>query len=746
MKKENKINSLLLRRRQSVFVKSIKVDNKVKEKHIVALLADISQLGYTLSGEVINVLKNYDKHNLKNFHEILVATLSKMVGNNVRYIPLFKGFPEEVPDQYEYLLDRIFGYVENIIGEKPENCTTLSCGHVIDTNKFDLKMFGACPICQRQVDELNSDVKTRPVLKDVTPLKIIELVDKKEIYSIFKNLLASPISLGAEDYEDINLILSEGKKELIKENIPEITVKEILAKFAISLMKNFEADAIDLLNERKLTATDILRLAIVMSEGDVSLASQTRFKSYSNKERRFLLELLNNVVNAEVDMKRYLNSWKRLGERLHPGSYSKKYENSFKAFDLIRNNPESIETFMSLFEKAIDRKDYFGAAAILEKRPGEFVRHLDQILRNVQKEKVEEVLIMFANIIGSVKTLTLLQIQSHFSNRNKKVDQRYFMPKGNIAKIKIFDSNSEVVKLFKPISKKAINFINELIDNEIKKRYSEKEKINKVFLDLELKDCLIPSVRRNATKSLHTVARGSKLSFENKNARTVRLFIYWKGYVDLDLSVICYDQDWKEVANVSFRDLKNEDLGIIHSGDIQSAPNGATEFVDIDMDKCLNHKVKYIAMSVLSFSGQNFGEFESFAGAMTREFPNSGELYEPKTVKHRFEFDGEGRIAIPLILDIESEKIIYTDLMTSGSALFNTIEGNSTTIVLMAKSIIDFGNTKPNLYNLFRLHSEARGAIIDSVYDDEAEYDQVFSITKGLTPYDIDIINGEWID
>jgi hypothetical protein len=746
MKKENKINSLLLRRRQSVFVKSIKVDNKVKEKHIVALLADISQLGYTLSGDVIAALKNYDKHNLKNFHEILVTTLSKMVGANVRYIPLFKGFPENVPDQYEYLLDRIFGYVENLIGEKPESYTTLSCGHVINTKRFDLSMFGACPICQHQVDELNADVKKKAELKDINPFKVIELMEKKEIYSIFRNLLASPVSLGEEDYADIDLILSEGKKELIKENIPEITVKETLAKFSISLMKNFEADAIEMLKERNLTATDILRLAVAMSEGDVSLASQTKFKSFTNKERKFLLELLNGVENAEIDMKRYMNSWKRLGEKLHPGSYSKKYVNAFKAFDMIRNNPESIETFMSSFEKAIDNKDYFGAAVILEKRPGEFVRHMDQILRNVSKEKVEHVLVMFANLIGSVKTLTLLQIQSHFSGRNKKVEQRYFMPKGNLAKIKIFDSNEKNVKTFKTIDKKVISFITEIIDNEIKKRYSLKEKFNRVFLDPDLKDCLIPIVKRNATKSLHTVARGSKLSFENKKARTVRLFIYWKGYVDLDLSVICYDKNWKEVANVSFRDLKNEELGMVHSGDIQSAPNGATEFIDIDMDKCLNNEVKYIAMSVLSFSGQNFGEFESFAGAMTREFPNSGELYEPKTVEHRFEFDGEGRIAIPLILDLESEKIIYTDLITSGSALFNTIEGNSTTLVLMAKTINDFGNTKPNLYNLFRLHAEARGAIIDSVYDNEAEYDQVFSLTKGLTPYDIDIINGQWID
>ena len=70
------------------------------------------------------------------------------------------------------------------------------------------------------------------------------------------------------------------------------------------------------------TATDVLRLAVAMSDGDVSLAEPTKFRSFCRSERRMLLRLTGHSGDPTADMLRWKERWKRLGEKLHPGDYS----------------------------------------------------------------------------------------------------------------------------------------------------------------------------------------------------------------------------------------------------------------------------------------------------------------------------------------------------------------------------------------------------------------------------------------
>ena len=92
-----------------------------------------------------------------------------------------------------------------------------------------------------------------------------------------------------------------------------------------------------------------------MSDGDISLASNTKFRSFRRKERRILLELLQNCGAIEEDMVRYKNKWIRIGERLHPSEYNNsQFDKVITAFYKLRNDTK-IETFSSKVTKA--RKD-----------------------------------------------------------------------------------------------------------------------------------------------------------------------------------------------------------------------------------------------------------------------------------------------------------------------------------------------------------------------------------------------------
>ncbi|PDV96649.1 hypothetical protein [Candidatus Chloroploca asiatica] len=100
------------------------------------------------------------------------------------------------------------------------------------------------------------------------------------------------------------------------------------------------------------TATDVLRLAVALSDGDVSLANPTKFRSFARAERRLLLERLEACGSIIEDMLRYPEPWKRLGERLHPGEYQARFPQSAAAFEVIRND-RPVATFRSKVEGAI---------------------------------------------------------------------------------------------------------------------------------------------------------------------------------------------------------------------------------------------------------------------------------------------------------------------------------------------------------------------------------------------------------
>ncbi|NCC31265.1 MAG: hypothetical protein EOM24_04470 [Chloroflexia bacterium] len=100
------------------------------------------------------------------------------------------------------------------------------------------------------------------------------------------------------------------------------------------------------------TATDVLRLAVALSDGDASLATPAKFRSFARAERRLLLERLEACGSIIEDMLRYPEPWKRLGERLHPGEYQARFPRAAAAFDVIRND-RPVATFRSKVEGAI---------------------------------------------------------------------------------------------------------------------------------------------------------------------------------------------------------------------------------------------------------------------------------------------------------------------------------------------------------------------------------------------------------
>ena len=474
-------NTIYLNRKNKVFLKS--GDKKPDSKYVLALIKNIESLGYSISKTLAECLSTLSEEQISDFYKELISDLKKMVGANVKFKPMYPNFPkqvEEIPKEILFNINALH-YLGDWVGV-------------------------------RMMPEFVK--KIRPVLKEKTPIKIIDLGTENEFETIFTDLLSSKASLSQDDKKDLFWFIKNYSNDLDR-FLPEcISHKENLA-YISGLLLRHTTNAVEIVSAYIKTATDILRLATALSEGDISLSTNTKFRSFRRLERRFLLALLEKCHLPVEDMLRHKNRWTRLGERLHPSEYKKYFPKSCKAFDLIRNN-KPVKTFNGILERYIESGDFLKAADYLKKRPGEFARRLDHFLRST--ENSEAIVQKFKEIIDQISTNVLLQLFSHFKDRNVSNKLRVFFPKGNVAKA--YAIPNKIKKLDKQICKELV----QIIRDSLIKKFSALEALGDVYIDPKLKNYIVPLSQRSASKSLKSLAIGSRLDLP-KDANVIRFFL-----------------------------------------------------------------------------------------------------------------------------------------------------------------------------------------------------------------------------
>jgi len=670
------------------------VDKPASKAMVGAVLRNMQDLGYTLSMDALDIIKSYGSISLEEFYKRIIKILKEITGASKKWKPMYPNFPRQVMEAEEAEL-----YINAII------------------HYFGKYYLGTEILPEYEKEE-------RFPLSEFTKLKVLEPATKDDFHCIFKNLISSPTSVSAEDMDNIKWYIGEYGNDA---RFPDkIIHKEILA----SVVKSCLVYGVDLakLDSCAQTATDVLRIASAMSLGDVSLAQTTQFKKFKRKERKFLLSCLDSTNPNVEDMVSRREMWKRLGEVIHPGDHWKKYPKAFSAFQKLRN--EKIITFNGQLESALSNKDIDKAVSLLEKRPGVFARRLNNILCKAGPSKRKDIVSSFEKVAEKVSTPVLLQVKAYFQYRD--IDRpRIVFPKGSLAKARTLESSLQ------ELPKSIENSITKICEKTLKNIYKDRNPLGKVFIDPELKNYIVPSSQRSASKALRTIPRGSRLSINTE--QTLRMFIWWHGSaVDIDLSAGFYNEKWNRIDHVSYTKLRCNFA--CHSGDITSAPKGASEFIDVDLSKAKDNGIRYVAMCVYSYSSIPFVKLkECFAGWMEREEPQSGEIFEAKTVKNRIDLTSESKTAIPLLLDLQEGCVIWADMALSGKYSLHNIECSDDNLQILVQSIISM--RKHNLYDLLKMNAESRGSIIRS----KSKADLVCSVDEGLTPFDFDKISSDFI-
>lgn len=246
-------------------------------------------------------------------------------------------------------------------------------------------------------------------------------------------------------------------------------------------------------------------------------------------------------------------------------------------------------------------------------------------------------------------------------------------------------------------------------------------------------------VRRDVSDTIRPLARGERIPLDvAADDCSIRLFMHWFGF-DVDLGVIFADATLtQQLAYVDYTNLADNRLRhvVTHSGDIVYAPkpNGAAEFINIRLRSEAGRAgaatvfdtipgVRYAIPVLISYSGLPFRLIDNYTGVMTRRGLMSGEVFEPRTVETAMRLVNDGTSAIPFVIDLKNEELIWLD--TSLGVKRGRFHTGGTGAVDMVRAELESLRTRMTVGELLALWAAAHGASTTGETDTRSATEQV---------------------
>ena len=344
------VNEILLRRKNKVILAEGNRDyvtTKTEKAMVVSIAKNIEAYGFTFSPEVLNILLTFTRDEIEVFYKELIPKLKKLVGADKEYYPMYPNFPQQVMEasDIELFVNAILHYFT----------------------------FG------QWMPEYEKD--ERLPLFDSNKMTVLSVGNASDVMDILSNLVSSKTSLSEQDKCDVETIIKT-YPEYHKYLPDEIPLKENVALIGKIILEEAPIKKANYIQKYYKTATDVLRLVTCLSDGDISLATRTKYRSLKRAERRMIMDLLAGCGNIIEDLFRYHYQWIRVGEIIHPFEYkAAKYNSVNDAFKILREDNKPL-IFGGKVQAAILAKDMKTAATLLKERPGEFARQLDKVMRD----------------------------------------------------------------------------------------------------------------------------------------------------------------------------------------------------------------------------------------------------------------------------------------------------------------------------------------------------------------------------
>ncbi len=638
-------------------------DGTAVARQLDAALLDV---GFSASRELLEHVGALTTGPALDLAATVVSAVRELVGDHVQHNAYFIGFPDGVPDTVEFWIDRLRAAVLTGGGTATEaqlRDAVLTGG----VNLLDLPAYGTY---QHTYAELLAahDALVTSAGDRLTLLRLGDTAEA-EATRLYLALAGSTTPHGEADLailSELAVACADGAQPA------EIPVRENRAVLnGIRLVLGRPLVAVD-------TTTDVLRLACQASGGDVSLATPTRFRAFPRRERRILLAALDRVVGAHPDrlgdIARYAERWKRLGERLHPHEYAE-WPHAREVFTVARGE-RRVRNLAGRAEAAISAGAIAPAASVLSAAPGLLLRSADRLLRLATAGERAAVVDAVTGALGSASGRVLCSLREHVGNRLTPASARMYASRSRTAFV-----GPDVRP---PLPAELVAELSARLDAEIGARLPEPAR--PLLVDPAVLDVALPLSGKAAEGGFAVLPRGSRAPVTGE---LLRFFTYWRQTsrrTDFDLSVLLLDGDFHTAGQVSWTNYHHD--GVVHSGDITDAPDGATEFIDVPFTVT----APYVVPQVYIYAGESFNEVaESMFGYQTRTRAQRGAPFDARTVRARSHLRGPGRVALPMVFARGERgwQAVWLHLYLPGTPMFNRVEEHTFTTADRVRALME---------------------------------------------------------
>lgn len=553
-----------------------------------AVELELAELGYVVSTSLRRRLAQFDADRLRAEMDRVKHALLESVGGNQNHKPLFRKFPQGVPDDTESLWHRkVLVHFLQQSGQPCLFCASVGtthvlnpCRHVVCDRCFDGENYSACPVCERHVDRsspffLPEPTKAGANSSTVVRFKLLTLGESLEAEAKrrFALLCARKQALSPADREMLVTIVREFDGHILDWLPDEIPVREnvalILGTLARQRGANRAPELLPVASRLMNTATDILRWIAVISGCDGSLQSETkyveidleyptsRFWQYITRMvkgqaqtrairrvmkpiqvkrfkmakltrsfRRGLLELLErcDATSLTEDMLRHRSMWVWAGEFLHPGEYAKRFPKTAAAFAIIRRG--AAEGNAPPFRTWNSN---------IERRI--LTRDSEALIESLRQRPGE-----FARKLDVTLRIagpdTQAKVADAFIHAIPKITTpvlltlwRHLPARANIAPIRMYWPKGKIALGANTRDKRPLlstdvtNPLVASIEGELLSRFAGKPAYRTAIVDRALSRVSVPFNERTASQSSVSLPRGSRIPVPVE--KTLRLFLHW---------------------------------------------------------------------------------------------------------------------------------------------------------------------------------------------------------------------------
>ena len=532
----------------------------------------------------------------------------------------------------------------------------------------------------------------------------------------FKNSVA----MSDQDIDFIDEIIGLGEIKL-DQVVSNISNNENYALFAQVCIKNYGLNAAKTFLQAARNADALL--GTVIAAYTTATTDQVRmfdtkgvtFNTIPREHRRIITrslvnlapdEKMNDFVADRIVSRK--STWRKVLRKVHP------YELATRdraVLDVIHGNCE-YTTLNAAYEDLLAHHKFVEAAEFLaERSPGKLVRSA-VLLTSSATDKGNKVIKSVESIAAKVKVTTLISAINGVRLAAHNIDQVRVI-KGSI---------SEVISRDVRLTDRQAKKLEDALYSGILARLRNTDIKIEGSIPGGNSDTPVNLVNRTASRTDRTLSAGEVVALDS-DLPVARLFTHWFNMdsgagVDLDLGVCLCDKMGEVINSYSFDNYVWGRKDVTYSGDLTYAPRpaGAAEYFDVDLTR-LSKDVHYVALTLNSYSGQSLKSIDQFSGVMLRDgMGDSGEIFEPRTVRAGATLTQNGRFALPLILDVNRREMIWVDQVV-GSHWASSVTGRGTEVEAIIKNIVT-----PYQFTVNEL-LQALATVKKSIVDDLAPVD-----------------------